>query len=302
MTFYLKSNEIQKARVSSKIDIFNSRLQVKKCKSDISSINKPFLRIVLGDITGDINTNIFPGRYNAEFEDVKKDFTIGNVLDIKISIKRTSDTSFLNIEKYDVLSTEQYDLDEFVKKPELDPDNLIKTFNIAVSNIQNLYLKKLLTKIFENQEFKNVFIECPSSIKYHHSYRYGNLEHTVGMLNIFKKLVTYYKGKTILDLDLLYAGIILHDIGKTKEYSLNNRVPVYNEDAILGHLYLGGQIVSDFIDNIEDFPKDLKNRLIHMILSHHGREEWGAIVEPQFPEAHLLHLLDMIDSRFKLNY
>ncbi|MFX1476844.1 MAG: HD domain-containing protein [Promethearchaeota archaeon] len=302
MASYLKANEIQKIRVSSNIDTFSSKLQVKKCKQDISSINKPYLRIVLGDITGEINTNIFPGRLKATFEDVKNDFAIGNVLDIKMSVRRTGDASFLNIEEFDVLSPEEYDLDEFVEKSELDLDELMNTLNVTIDTIRNPYLKKLLTKIFENQELKKMYIECPSSIKYHHSYRYGNLEHTIGMLNIFKQLVTYYNGKTILDLDLLYTGIILHDIGKIKEYSLNNRVPFYNEDSILGHLYLGSQIVSEYINNVEDFPKDLETRLIHLILSHHGKEEWGAIVEPQFPEAHVLHLLDMIDSRFKLNY
>ncbi|MFX1525691.1 MAG: HD domain-containing protein, partial [Promethearchaeota archaeon] len=102
---------------------------------------------------------------------------------------------------------------------------------------------------------------------------------------------------------LIYTGILLHDIGKIFEFSLNNDLPMKTADGRLyGHLVLGEKYISRVIEGIQDFPKDLKNKITHMILSHHGKIEWDSVVEPLFPEAELLHLLDMIDSRFKKNY
>ena len=123
------------------------------------------------------------------------------------------------------------------------------------------------------------------------------------MIKLFEQLVKYYNRNTNLDVDLIYAGIILHDIGKIYEIQLYNGLPKGNSKGILyGHLVCGDHLVSKFIKEIDGFPKDIENKLRHLILSHHGKKEWDSVVEPQFPEAEILHYLDMIDSRFKLNY
>jgi 3'-5' exoribonuclease len=123
------------------------------------------------------------------------------------------------------------------------------------------------------------------------------------MINIFDNLVNYYERNTLLDTDLIYTGIILHDIGKIFEFCLNNDLPMKTiEGKLHGHLILGDQFVSKVLKRIDNFPKDLENRIRHLILSHHGKIEWNSVVKPQIPEAEILHLLDMIDSRFKLNY
>ena len=123
------------------------------------------------------------------------------------------------------------------------------------------------------------------------------------MINIFDQMVSYYKRNTLLDVDLIYTGIILHDIGKIFEFDLNNDLPMKSiEGKLYGHLILGDQYVSKVLKGIGKVSKDLENKIRHLILSHHGKIEWNSVVEPQFPEAEILHLLDMIDSRFKLNY
>jgi len=162
-------------------------------------------------------------------------------------------------------------------------------------------LKKLLEEIFNNEDIKDKYFKCPSSIKKHHAYKYGNLEHVVCMIKLFKTLEKFYNRNTNLDVDLIYTGIILHDIGKLYEYTIYNGVPkLIPGSTLYGHLVLGIELVSKFMNAINGFPKDLKNKIRHLILSHHGPKEWGSLVEPQFPEAEFLHYLDMVDSRFKL--
>jgi len=86
-------------------------------------------------------------------------------------------------------------------------------------------LKELLDKIFSDNDIKTKFIECPSSVKKDHPYKFGNLEHTIGMIKIFENLETFYNRSTNLDVDLIYTGIILHDIGKIYEYYIYNGIP-----------------------------------------------------------------------------
>ena len=235
-----------------------------------------------------------------DLEAQSQELAVGNILEIYGTYERRFGP---NIKKSRVLISDEIKLDDFVKQPDLDKEALIDVIFEVISNIKNELLKKFLNEIFKDEHIKIKYIECPSSIKYHHPYKYGNLEHTVGMIKIFKQLDSHYNRNTNLDIDLIYTGIIVHDIGKLLEYELNNGIPRIIEGSDLhGHLILGTQLVSRYMNKIDNFPKDLKNRIRHMVLSHHGKKEWGSIVKPQFPEAELLHYLDMIDSRFKLNY
>lgn len=302
MDKYYKVKEIKALLESSHKESFKTKLQILKHKEDISTREKAYLRTTLRDLTGELNINIFPERHGVDIDDLKNYFAIGNILDLTLKIEKTAKGSFVNIERFKTLNPDQFNLEEFIKPMELDKDVLINTLHQRISKIQDKYLKSLLDEIFNDNAVKQKYIEWPSSIKHHHSYRFGNLEHTAGMIKIFDQLLSFYDKNTKLDIELIYTGIILHDIGKILEYKFNNGIPLYSENANLGHLYLGAQLISRFIDKVDGFPTDLKNRLIHLILSHHGKEEWDAVEEPQKREAEFLHYLDMIDSRFKLSY
>ncbi|MFX0102150.1 MAG: family 1 glycosylhydrolase, partial [Candidatus Hodarchaeota archaeon] len=98
-----------------------------------------------------------------------------------------------------------------------------------------------------------------------------------------------------------FFALIDVDIGKSYEHTMEKGIPqVAPGMSLIGHIALGDQIVKKAIDEMESFPKDLEKKIRHIILSHHGRKEWDAIVEPQFAEAEIVHYLDMVDSRFKM--
>jgi 3'-5' exoribonuclease len=303
MVKFYKANEIQKLKESCDINQFKSKLQVISQNEAVSSRSTKYLRMSLRDITGEIEINAFPEKYNADINKLKRFFEIGNILDITLSITRKQNAIYLNIDDYTVLPDGQFDLDDFIKPLSLDVDSFVKKLFNTISNIKNQKLKELLEKIFSDDEIKRKYIASPSAIKHHQDYKFGNLEHTIGMLIIFEQYVNFYNKSTLLDVDLIFTGIILHDIGKIEEYKLHNGIiKRTNEGKLYGHLILGDRLISKYIEDIEDFPKDLENRIRHLILSHHGKKEWGAIVEPLFGEAEILHYLDMIDSRFKLNF
>lgn len=302
MSEYLKANEIlQKVKKTQHDFDFRSKLQVIDQITKRTQNGRPYLVITLRDISNEIPNVKKWTRNEEEYIQDLKTFEVGNILELNATYNRKYNSAEIAYARK--LDSNEFNVEDFVKFPEINVKILIENLYNIISKIQNNKLKHLLEMIFADEEIKKKYIECPSSIIKHHAYKYGNLEHTVGMIKLFEQLVKYYNRNTNLDVDLIYAGIILHDIGKIYEIQLYNGLPKGNSKGILyGHLVCGDHLVSKFIKEIDGFPKDIENKLRHLILSHHGKKEWDSVVEPQFPEAEMLHYLDMIDSRFKLNY
>ncbi len=299
---FLTANEIIiKAKESPSDFNFKTRLFIVKHVKKTTKQGKPYLNITLRDTTGEIPNFIKWTSGEKEFIKVLNEFEIGNILEFSAKFdKKYGSSAIIN---YRILNSTEYDIKDYVESPKIDGSALYDEITKTISKLHNKKLKELLERVFSDEGIKQKFIECPSSIINHHAYKYGNLEHTVGMIKIFEQLIDYYKRNTLLNVDLIYAGIILHDIGKIYEITLNNSLPKRKNDGInYGHIVLGDHLISNFINEIEDFPKDLENKIRHLILSHHGKKEWDSVVEPQIYEAEILHYLDMIDSRFKLNY
>ncbi|KLU63095.1 3'-5' exoribonuclease YhaM [Peptococcaceae bacterium CEB3] len=142
------------------------------------------------------------------------------------------------------------------------------------------------------QKYKDRLLYYPAAKTYHHSYMGGLLQHISTMLLAAEKLTSVYPCNT----DLLYAGIILHDIGKVRELSTDATglgTEYSLEGEMLGHISLG---LAE-LEHLTGLDTEKKLLLQHMILSHHQTPEWGSPKRPMFKEAELLHHLDMIDSR-----
>lgn len=115
------------------------------------------------------------------------------------------------------------------------------------------------------------------------------------MLKSASRLAEVYKDT--LDTKLLYAGVILHDIGKIKELECNvlGSADYTSDGNLLGHLFIGAEMVSEYAKKYD--LGEIEERLLkHMIVSHHGKREFGAIALPAIPEAMLLHHIDCMDA------
>lgn len=142
------------------------------------------------------------------------------------------------------------------------------------------------------KKYKDQFLYYPAAKSFHHSYKGGLLQHITTMLQAAEKLTSVYPCNT----DLLYTGIIVHDIGKLYELNTDKSCIVTEytlEGEMLGHIPLG----MAEIENLSGLDRERKLLLQHMILSHHGIPEWGSPKQPMLKEAELLHHLDVIDAR-----
>lgn len=194
----------------------------------------------------------------------------------------------------EVLNENQYNKEDFVKPAKKDINEMYNGLRKAVENVENTEIKTLLENIFKDPKIESEFKSHPGAIEIHHNWIGGLLEHTMEVLDFCEITSKHFPH---LDRDLLTAGALLHDIGKLEELEVTSRIKGTSPGQFTGHLVLGIVYISKKIDEISGFNEDLKNKIIHMLASHHGKKEFGSPKEPMFPEATALYYADEMSSK-----
>lgn len=160
-----------------------------------------------------------------------------------------------------------------------------------IDAVENRWLSTLLRQIVDSREAQ--LRVWPAAQLVHHAYEGGLLEHILKVAETADGLARAYDA----DRDLIFAGAVLHDIGKLEELT-EAATPGYTRDGnLLGHITLGVMMVRDACGRIPDFPPDVRARLEHLIVSHHGSRQMGSPVEPMTVEAFILSAADDLDAR-----
>ena len=248
-----------------------------------------YLSLTLQDETGSVDAKL----WNANEEQVNT-IVKGKVVQIKGDVIKYNDDRQIKIIKINVASNDDYDKIKFLKQAPLDSDFMINQIKKYIEKIDNMKLYQLVTTLFEeNIEKLSIY---PAASKNHHEYVSGLAYHTYGMLKVGEAFCELYPS---LNKDLLYAGITLHDLGKTIELS-GPVVPEYTvEGKLLGHISISNAMIKETADRLHIEGEEV-TLLQHMILSHHGKNEFGSPVLPQVKEAEILHLIDNIDARMAM--
>jgi 3'-5' exoribonuclease len=166
----------------------------------------------------------------------------------------------------------------------------------AVKSVQNQYLSSLLLSFFDDLDFVEAFKNAPASLYLHHNWVGGLIEHICSVLDLAEAICQHYPE---LDRDLLVTGVLLHDVGKIREYSWQTDIDRTDEGRLLGHLVLGDEMVAEKIKQIPNFPPELAMRVRHMLISHHGVGDWGSPRPPMTLEAAALHFLEFTDAQLR---
>ena len=148
---------------------------------------------------------------------------------------------------------------------------------------------RILTK------YKDAYMTSSAAVSMHHNLRGGLLYHSYRMVKAADAICNVY---TNLDRELLMCGAAIHDIAKIWEYdtSESGDAALTSRGVLFGHLYMGASLIKGFTAG-HDYNKEKVQMLIHMILSHHGTQEWGAVACPAIPEALALHYIDNLDAK-----
>ncbi|MBN1299506.1 MAG: HD domain-containing protein [Actinobacteria bacterium] len=185
---------------------------------------------------------------------------------------------------------------DFVKTAKRSADDMISELKQMYLGFGNKYLKKLMSLFFDNDAFAEAFCFSPAAVQYHHAYVGGLIEHSLSAAKICDFLSSCYDN---IDRELLISGALLHDVGKMEEYYTENNgaiIKMSDKGKLLGHITIGYGMVLDKIESIKDFPPELRDRLLHIILSHHGHKEFGSPKRPKTLEAFIVYHVDHMDA------
>jgi 3'-5' exoribonuclease len=194
------------------------------------------------------------------------------------------------------LSEDEVDKSDYFPASRRDPEEMFAELRGIIAGIGEPHLRALLEAVFADQEIARPFRAAPAAKLVHHAYLGGLIEHVLSLCSLCRLTAAHYQD---IDLDLLLAGAILHDLGKIHELSYSRSFSYSTEGQLLGHIVIGLQMVHEKLRQVEDFPPRLRTLLEHMILSHHGELEFGSPKVPLFAEAMLLHQLDNLDSKME---
>ncbi|HCW05075.1 MAG TPA: CMP-binding protein [Clostridium sp.] len=259
------------------------------CKTTNSN-NKKYLDFTLADKTGEINGKLW--EVSAEEE---KRYSANTLIKVRGTVLSWQNSLQLKIERIRPSTEEdKLDVSEFVPTAPFPAEEMYNFIKGFVDNMKNTDIQKIVSTMIEEKKEKIMYY--PAAKKNHHAVRSGLLYHVSTMLKAAEKLCEVY---TNLNKDLLYAGVILHDLAKIEEMDSSQLGIVSDytvEGTLLGHIIQG-------IKNLElvgqrlGVDKEVVMLLQHMILSHHYEPEYGSPVKPMIPEAEVLHYLDIIDAR-----
>lgn len=252
--------------------------------------NRKYLDIILSDKTGEIAAKVW--EVNDENENLYKP---NEIVRVKGTVTNWQGTLQLKVEKIRKAdNSDKIVIEEYVQTAPISSEEMITEIELYVENINDSDIKNIVSTVIDRNRKELMYY--PAAKKNHHALRGGLLYHVLTMLRLGEKITEIYD---FLNSDLIYAGIILHDIAKIKEMRASELgvVDEYTlEGTLLGHITQG-------IKELEVIGRELgvdNNKLIllqHMILSHHYEPEYGSPVKPMIPEAEMLHYIDTMDAR-----
>lgn len=223
------------------------------------------------------------------------DFKTGDYIKVDASAVSFQGNTQFNIRRLRVAEEGEYDPKEYVPTSVYDIDQMYRELLVFIDEMEDEWLKQLSSKFFiEDSRFKDAFKSHSAAKSVHHAFYGGLLEHTLGMLRMCRFMANAYP---VLNKSLLYTGALLHDVGKLKELSNFPIVEYTDEGQLVGHIIIGIEWISDKIREIKGFPDTLANLVKHMIISHHGKLEYGSPKTPELIEAFVLNYVDNIDAK-----
>ncbi|WP_017728685.1 3'-5' exoribonuclease YhaM [Halalkalibacterium ligniniphilum] len=267
-----------------------SYFMIKSATKAIASNGKPFLTLILCDHTGEIEAKL----WGCSPED-EATFISTAIVHISGSVTEYRGRNQLKIASIrPTTALDNVKTADFVRAAPLSQDDMLDQITQYIFEMKNANIQRITRHLLKKHQ--TAFLESPAATKNHHEFVSGLAYHVVCMLNVAKALAALYP---TLDTDLLYAGVILHDLGKVRELSGPLDTAYTVEGKLLGH-------ISIMVNEIGEASKELGIEgeevmvLQHLVLSHHGKGEWGSPKAPLIREAEVLHMIDNIDAKMNM--
>ena len=258
---------------------------IKDVNKGITTNGLNYLSFVLQDKSGVIDAK----KWDVTAEDINKSEK-GKIVRIDGEVTKFKDKLQIRISDIFEVDPKDNDLSSLLMLGSIEFNTLIEDFNYYKNSIKNDDCKAILDAVFK--KYYSKFIDYPAAVRNHHEFYHGLLHHSVMMCKVAEQLSKLYD----CDYDLLISGCLLHDIGKVIEFSGYVAPSYTNEGNLLGHISIGMSIIKEISDELK-ITSEVPLLLEHMILSHHGKLEYGSPVVPLTREALLLSMIDDLDAK-----
>lgn len=252
---------------------------------------RSFLSLLIGDRTGHIDARVWD-----RVEEIADTFEMGDIVLIKGQVQVYLNRKQVIIHKLEKATAGQFNKEDFVLEGrKIDAHALFSELISIVNQLESPPIKQIILDSIQDDEVKTLLLKAPAAKTIHHAHRGGLLEHVISICGLMKAIAGHYK---FVNYDLLIFGAIFHDLGKVWELDIqNDQIQYSHKGRLLGHMQLACELIDRKAQRILGFPEDLREIMKHIILSHHGRLEYGSPVRPYFMEAFLVAMVDDLDSK-----
>ncbi len=256
----------------------------------IARSGSAYLDLDLQDATGVIRAKLW------DCDKYALDFEVDDFVRIEGQVEDYQGTSQVRVQKISRCRDEAVNLMDYLPRTGRDPEEMYAALASRLRRMPEGPLRSLLVAVVEDPALAEKFKLAPAATSYHHAYLGGLLEHVVSLIELGDMICDHYAS---LNRDLVLAGLVLHDLGKIEELNFSRGFRYSTRGQLVGHMAIGLEIVREKIRTLPEFPASLKDQIEHIILSHHGKLEFGSPKEPMFPEALVVHYLDDLDSKLE---
>ena len=254
-----------------------------------------YLQMQLSDRTGSINGML----WNAN-DRIASTFHNGDFVEIEGTSQFYNGAMQIIVNNLEPAKEDTVNEEDFIHISREESEAYINQIRELVQRIEDPHLRNLMDTFMADETFMKRFSRAPAAVKLHHAYHGGLLEHVSNLMRVSAAIAAFYPDE--IDRDLLVVGAFVHDLGKIDELCFERDLGYTDAGQLIGHLVMGVSLLEKRLAEVEQlsgepFPKALALQLKHMIVSHHGRLDFGSPKVPMTYEAIALHLLDDLDAK-----
>ncbi len=258
----------------------------------VTRAGKPFLTVKLGDRSGEIDAKVW-----EQAERMAQEFSKGDFLQVVGQVTEYNGKLQMSIQSLTRVEDQKIDPADLLPASPRDPEEMWTELLTAMGRVKDPHYGQLLKTIYDDRTLAEKMRRAPAAKGMHHAYLGGLLEHTLSLFQLGERIAPHYPE---VNQDLLRTGILLHDLGKVEELTYFRGIDYSDRGRLLGHISIELERISEAIRSLPDFPEEKAVLLKHLLLSHHGKEEFGSPVKPMVVEALLLHMLDDLDAKVQV--
>lgn len=262
---------------------------VKEKTVAVGKNGRPFMGLKLGDATGSIDARLWD-----RVDELSREFETGDILKIKGQVQLFQNRKQLILHKLERIDSATVNFEDFIPQASRNAEDMMVELLHLVRSMKNDHLRQLVLDTLEDPELRPKILRAPAAKSIHHAWIGGLLEHILSICKIMDFMGTHYP---FLNRDLLLFGAIYHDIGKITELSYENGISYTDRGRLIGHMQIACEMIDKKSSRIMGFDEELRDLCKHIILSHHGKLEYGSPKRPKFLEAMVIAMIDDLDSK-----